>query len=80
MEKIDESLYDIIKKKLAKLKKEYNDLKENNSKLEVERDFLNKEIKKLKEKNLELLSFQDKQKKIAHKIKKILNKIESISL
>ncbi|MBR3654644.1 MAG: hypothetical protein IKN62_04330 [Elusimicrobia bacterium] len=80
MEKIDESLYDVIKKKLAKLKKDYNDLKEKNSKLEVEKDFLNREIKKLKEKNLDLLSFQDKQKKIAHKIKKVLNKIESISL
>ena len=76
MEKIDDS-YDILSKKLAKFKKEYNVLKEKNAKLEVENKFLNKEINNLKETNFKLLKFQDKKERIVNKVKKILAKIES---
>ena len=76
MEKIDAS-YDILSKKLAKFKKEYNVLKEKNAKLEVENKFLNKEINNLKETKFKLLKFQDKKERIVNKVKKILAKIES---
>jgi flagellar biosynthesis/type III secretory pathway chaperone len=76
MEKIDDS-YDILSKKLAKFKKEYNILKERNAKLEVENKFLNNEIKNLKETNFKLLKFQDKKERIVNKVKKILSKLES---
>lgn len=67
---------EVLSKKLAKLVKNYNSLKDTNAKLKAENDFLNKEIKNLKKQNLDLLSFRDKQQKVSNKIKKILSKID----
>ncbi len=84
MEKFDENeealetQYKVVYKKFAKVKKDYNDLQDKYVRLKVENQFLNNEIKKLKETNIKLLKFQDEKEKIANKIKKILNKIESI--
>ena len=75
---IDKALYDAICKQAVKARKDYNDLKEKLSKLEVENKFLNKEIKTLKAENIKLLKFQEKKEKIINKIKKILFKIESL--
>ena len=85
MEKFDENVealesqYKVVYKKFAKVKKDYSDLQDKYSKLEVENKFLNNEIKNLKETNIKLLKFQDEKGKIASKIKKILTKIESIT-
>lgn len=67
---------DVLSKKLAKLVKNYNILRDITAKLRAENDFLNKEIKNLKKQNLELLSFKDKQQKISTKIKKVIFKID----
>ena len=75
---IDKALYDAICKQAVKARKDYNDLKEKLSKLEVENRFLNKEIKTLKAENIKLLKFQEKKEKIINKTKKILFKIESL--
>ncbi len=85
MEKVDENLYDaqelqykVVYKKLAKLTKDYNNLKDKYIKIKIENDFLNKELKNLKAANIKLLKFQDEKEKIANKIKKILNKINAV--
>ena len=85
MEKVDENLYDaqelqyrVVYKKLAKLTKDYNNLKDKYIKIKIENDFLNKELKNLKAANIKLLKFQDEKEKIANKIKKILNKIDAV--
>ena len=85
MEKVDENLYDaqelqykIVYKKLAKLTKDYNNLKDKYIKIKIENEFLNKELKNLKAANIKLLKFQDEKEKIANKIKKILNKINAV--
>ena len=78
MENVEEKLYEVLYKKLNKLKREFNNLKETNGKLEIENKFLNKEIKKLKETNIKLLKFQDEKEKVANRIKKLLKKINGV--
>lgn len=75
---IDKALYDAVYKQAVKVKKDYNDLKERLAKLEVENNFLNKEIKTLKAENIKLLKFQEKKEKAVNKIKKVLSKIEGL--
>lgn len=76
--KAQKEQYDVVYKKFAKAKKNYNDLKDKYIKLEIENKFLNKEIKDLKDRNMKLLKFQDEKHKISNKIKKILAKIEDV--
>ena len=70
--------YEVVYKKFAKAKKNYNDLKDKYIKLEIENKFLNSEVKDLKARNIKLLKFQDEKYKVANKIKKILAKIEGV--
>ena len=78
MKNFDIENFEVLKEKLKKTIKNYNILKETKDKLQVENEFLNKEISKLRKTNFELLEFKIKQQKIYDKIKKVINKIDSL--
>ncbi len=68
-----------ITKKIDKLIKNYKVLEESNVRLKVENKYLDDEIKKLKKRVSELSGFELKQKKVVSKIKRVLNKLNSLN-
>lgn len=70
---------EFLRKKVEKLVKNYKILEEYNSRLKVENKYLDDEVAKLKKKVTDLSDFEIKQKKAASKIKKVLNKLNSLN-
>jgi prefoldin subunit 5 len=70
--------FDLLQKKLEKLIKNYNVVKDEVSRLKAENTFLNNEIKKLRKNNFDLMDFKNNQNKVIAKIKKIIRKIDSL--
>ena len=70
---------EFLRKKVEKLVKNYKVLEDCNNRLKVENKYLDGEITKLKKRVSELSDFEVKQKKAASKIKKVLNKLNSLN-
>ncbi len=70
--------YEFLKKKLEKVVHDYNLLRDSNTRLKMENDFLGKEIENLKNRIFELSAYRKKQKRAAVKLRRILHKIKSL--
>jgi len=68
--------FEVLHKKIEKLVRNYNALKNDVSRLKAENSFLNKEVDKLRKTNSNLIDFKNKQAKVVDKIKKIVKKID----
>ncbi len=70
---------EFLRKKVEKLVKNYKILEDYNNRLKVENKYLDEEVVKLKKRISELSDFEIKQKKAVSKIKKVLNKLNSLN-